>query len=213
MKIITLPARILLALLALSLVGACSEQAPYNALPPGSVVLAFGNSVTFGTGAAQGEDYPTQLAQKTGWQVINAGIPGDTAKQARERIETALAQHQPALVLVELGGNDFLRQRQPGAVKADLLAILLSIERHGAQALLIAVPRLSMLRASIGALEDSPIYRELAEETSVLLIDSIFSDVLSEEALRADRIHPNAAGYARFSDDLVTHLTKAGLLY
>lgn len=78
-------------------------------------VLAFGDSVTFGTGAAPAEDWPSRLAAMTRWSVINAGIPGDTAEAAIGRIEALLEEHQPALVIIEIGGNDFLRRRPPSA--------------------------------------------------------------------------------------------------
>ena len=61
-------------------VAACGKKQKLNTLPPGSKVLAFGDSVTFGTGAAPGEDWPTRLAGLTSWQIVNAGIPGDTAE-------------------------------------------------------------------------------------------------------------------------------------
>ena len=200
-----------LCFFALILLSGCDEESPHTTLHPGSVVLAFGDSVTYGTGAGRGEDYPSRLAQSSGWTVINAGVPGDTAEQARERIEPLLDEHSPSLVIVSLGGNDFLRQRPPVAVKEDLRAIVQAVRGAGALPVLVAVPRLSLLRATIGALADSPIYAELAEEEGLLLVEGVFSAVLSEEALRADPIHPNAAGYQKFSAGLFDALHEAGL--
>ncbi|MEH6583285.1 MAG: GDSL-type esterase/lipase family protein [Halioglobus sp.] len=205
-----IPCSLLAAFLLLLLLG-CQQEPRYTALEAGTTVLAFGDSVTYGVGADKGEDYPTLLAQRTGWKVVNAGISGDTAQRATERLGALLAQHQPALVLVELGGNDFLRQRQASRVKADLLAILEESNASGAITALIAVPKLSVLRASVGALSDSPIYAELAEETGALLVADVFAEVLSEDALRADQIHPNAAGYLQFTKALLEELTIAGL--
>jgi acyl-CoA hydrolase len=123
-----------------------------------------------------------------------------------------LDQYQPVAVLVELGGNDFLRQRSESAVKEDLRAILNSIRDYGALPILVAVPRFSMLRATVGALSDSTIYAELADEEGVPLISGALSAVLSDESLRADPIHPNAAGYARLADEMADSLTASGLL-
>lgn len=192
--------------------GACSESQRYTPLQPGSVVLAFGNSVTWGTGARRGEDFPSLLAHRSGWQVVNAGVPGDTAAAARERIDALLQQHSPALVIVELGGNDFLRKRPDDQVSADLRAILRAVREHGAIPVLIAVPRMSLLRASVGALKDAPLYARLAEEEGVLLVPEVFSAVLSRESLRADAVHPNQAGYAVLADGLAIALREAGLL-
>ena len=190
---------------------ACGKSPSHAPLAPGSTVLAFGDSVTYGVGAGTGEDYPTLLAQDTGWTVGKAGISGDTAQNAKHRLGELLARHQPDLVLVELGGNDFLRKRQPAEVKADLLAILRESVSSGAVTVLIAVPRLSIMRASMGMLSDSPIYAEPAEATGALLVPDIFADILSDDRLRADRIHPNAIGYRQFTDELLDALADAGL--
>ena len=71
----------LAATLALApLLGACSKKSPrLQSLPAGATVLAFGDSVTYGTGAQAGQDWPSLLAGLSGWNVINAGIAGDTA--------------------------------------------------------------------------------------------------------------------------------------
>lgn len=199
-------------LLVVVLVMACSEESRYSPLAPGSTVLAFGDSVTRGTGADPGEDFPSLLAARSGWQVVNAGVPGDTAAAARERIGGLLRQHDPAMVIVELGGNDFLRKRPDDQVEADLRAILRAVQDHGAITVLVAVPRLSLLRASVGALKDAPLYERLAQEESVLLVPDVFSGVLSRESLRADTIHPNRAGYEAFEEGLAAALRRAGLL-
>jgi acyl-CoA hydrolase len=150
---------------------------------------------------------------ETGWSVINAGVPGDTAGQAVNRIGSLLDRHAPDLVIVELGGNDFLRQRPERQVKEDLRAILHTCRDAGIRTVLVAVPRLSLLRAGIGALADSPIYRELADEEQVPLIAGVFSDVISDDGLRADRIHPNARGYRELTSGFLRALQDIGLAH
>jgi acyl-CoA hydrolase len=204
--------RLLISLALLILLTACSDPTPdYQPLEQGAVVMAFGDSVTHGTGAGAGEDFPTLLAGDTGWQVVNAGVPGDTADKARERIEGLLQEHDPELVIVELGGNDFLRRQPPEQVKEHLREIIAAVRSAGAIPVLVAVPEFSVLGAAVGSLSDSPIYEELAEEEGILLIDDVFSQVLSEEHLRADRIHPNAQGYRQLADGIAEALTEAGL--
>lgn len=204
--------RWLLLFAALLLVGCGADTPRYGRLPPGSAVLAFGDSVTWGTGAAPGEDYPTQLATLSGWQIANAGIPGDMAQDARHRIADALEEHTPRLVLVELGGNDFLRRRPEAEVAEDLRAILRTIREAGAQPVLVAVPAFSPLGAATGNLKDAALYQRLAEEENVPLVASVFADVLSESKLRADAIHPNAAGYRRMAEGIAAALEAHGLL-
>lgn len=200
-------------LLGLALLPGCARDEPhYPALPAGSVVLAFGDSITHGTGAAAGQDFPSRLAGYTGWRVINAGRPGELARDAVHRIGAELERYGPALVIVELGGNDFLRQRPAPQVKEELAGILRAVRQGGAVPVLVAVPRLSLARAALGALADSPIYAELAEEEGVLLYAGGLSQILSEPDLLADRIHPNARGYEALARGLVDYLAGAGLV-
>lgn len=199
-------------LLGLLMISACGKAPSYAPLPPGSTVLALGDSITHGTGAGPGQNYPAYLADISGWHIINAGLPGDTAQGALSRHEDLLARHRPAAVIIELGGNDFLRKRQPGEIKADLDRIISRVKASGAQPILVAVPAFSVFRASIGALEDSPIYQALAEEHELILIDNLLADILSDPALRADPIHPNARGYRALAEGLAAALADTGLL-
>ena len=202
----------LLASTLLMVVAACSERPAFAPLAEGAVVLAFGDSITYGTGADGALNYPAYLSRETGWQVINAGVPGDTANGARDRIGPLLTEHRPDMVIVELGGNDFLRQRPAGQVKEDLRAILRDIAAADALAVLLAVPRLSLLRATTGTLADAELYRALADEEGILLLEDVLSDVLSEDSLRADPIHPNTLGYERLAKSVQEDLRSAGLL-
>ncbi len=202
--------RLLLAA-AGALLAACGKAPKQPRLAPGSTVLAFGDSVTYGTGAGPGEDWPTRLAAATGWRVINAGLPGDTAAAAGERLPPLLAAEPPALVIVELGGNDFLRRRPSTAVKEDLRQIVRRAVASGARVVLVAVPELSLLGALTRRPSDSPIYRELADEEGIPVIESVFSDILGQPELCADQIHPNAEGYRRMADGLLAGLRRIGL--
>ena len=205
-------ARLCLLAFLLLVVPACGDRDRFKPLPPGSTVLAFGDSVTAGVGADGGGNYPARLAAATGWTVVNGGLSGDTARGAGKRLAPLLAAHHPALVIIELGGNDFLRQTPAARVHTDLQDVIREASASGAEVALVAVPRLSLLRASVGALADSPIYAQLAEEEGVLLVPAIFSEVLSDPELRADEIHPNARGYEQLADGILAELTKAGLV-
>lgn len=198
--------------LALLVLAGCSRGPAYQTLESDAVVLAFGNSVTHGTGAGGAATYPALLSERTGWRVINAGVPGDTARKARGRIAALLKEHDPALVIVELGGNDFLRQHPQEQVKEDLRSIVRSIRDAGTTPVLIAVPHLSLLRATTGTLSDADLYRQLADDMDVMLVDDVLSDVLSDDYLRADPIHPNARGYEQLTEGIIAGLRSAGLL-
>ena len=207
-----LPVFSLLPLLLALWLAACGKVPTLAPLPPGAVVLAFGDSVTFGTGAAPGADYPTQLGALTGWDVRNHGVPGDTAQAARERIRTAIDETRPALVIVEIGGNDFLKKRPEAAVREDIRAILNVVRAGNVPAVLVAVPKLSLFGAVAGRLEDSPIYAALAEEARLPLVANVFAEVLSDPSLKADPIHPNAPGYRWLAEGIADQLRRSGLL-
>lgn len=196
---------------ALALLSACRQATTGVRVAPGQTVLAFGDSVTYGTGAGPGEDWPSLLAAKTGWQIVNAGVPGDTAQAARSRLAPLLRAHRPALVIVELGGNDFLRRRAHEAVQEDLRAMLQAARAAGAQAVLVSVPELSLLGALSRRLSDADLYADLAREEKVPLVPDVFSDVLSNPALRADHVHPNAAGYREMAMRLHAALVEQGI--
>lgn len=204
--------RLLLSILFSLFLAACGSGPKLATLPAGSSVLAFGDSVTFGTGAAPGEDYPRQLAALTGWTVHNGGIPGETADAAKARIRAAIEETRPTLVIVEIGGNDFLRRRPASAVKEDIRAILKAVQESGAQAVLVAVPELGLLSAVSGRLSDADLYAELAKEERVPLVESVFSGILSDPALRSDAVHPNANGYRKLAEGIATSMKRAGLL-
>jgi acyl-CoA thioesterase-1 len=204
--------RTLLALgLAGSLVVGCGKSTKFVAIPPGATVLAFGDSVTFGVGAATGEDWPSLLASKTGWNVVNAGISGDTAENGKTRIQGLLTEHRPALVVVEIGGNDFLRRKPPVRVKEDVHEIIKAIRSFGAQAALVSVPELSVLGVLANRPSDSPIFEELAKEEGVALVPDVFSETLARPELCADKIHPNALGYQFMASGIHARLQKVGL--
>lgn len=189
---------------------ACGSRQKLSALPRGSRVLAFGDSVTYGTGAGPGEDWPTLLSELTGWQIINAGVSGDTAEAGKSRLPSLLDEHKPALVIIEIGGNDFLRRRSASDVKQDLKTMVAAVRSANAQPLLIGVPEMSLL-AAFGKPGDSPIYAEISKEDKVPLIPNVFSDILSRPELCADKVHPNAAGYRRMADNIRAALKESGL--
>ncbi|MCW5636825.1 MAG: arylesterase [Rubrivivax sp.] len=194
---------------------ACSGRKPVRGQPvaAGATVLALGDSLTFGTGAGgeQGS-YPAVLARLTGWQVVNAGVPGDTTVDVLARTPALLEAHRPSLVLLGIGGNDLLRRVDEAAIRANLLRLVEHVRGSGAQLVLIAVPRPSLAAKVTGSLSDHPMYGELAEAQRIPLHRQGWAEVLADDRLRSDTIHANAAGYEQFARGLVATLRAAGML-
>ncbi|WP_371258275.1 GDSL-type esterase/lipase family protein [Curvibacter sp. PAE-UM] len=204
----------MLGALALAvLLSACGKRTPKaQALPAGSTVLALGDSLTAGVGATADMAYPAVLQSLTGWQVVNGGVSGDTSAQALSRLPALLQEHQPALVIVSIGGNDFLRQMSAAGAKDTIREVCRAARAGGAQVLLVAVPQASLLAAGTGSLKDHPLYAELAEELKLPLHADGWATVLSNPSLRADSVHANAQGYRQFAEGLVQTLRRVGWL-
>ena len=134
------------------------------------------------------------------WQIINASISGDTSANARARLPRALASHEPAVVLLALGGNDGLRGLSLAAMKSNLDAMISSVQEAGAQVLLIGV----QLPPNYGPRyteKFQAIYHELARERDIKLLPSLVDGIGTEQNLmQVDGIHPNAVAQPLIRD-------------
>jgi lysophospholipase L1-like esterase len=207
-----LPRRRLLmgaAACALLLASGCSKSGKSRAqtLPKEATLLCLGDSLTFGYGAAAGASYPEQLEALTGHVAKNAGINGDTSEGALARLPGLLAGNAPGLVLLSIGGNDFLRKWPEQRTRAALTQ-LVQTAAASAQVVLIAQPRPELMAAALGSLNDHAVYAEVAETTGVPLFEGGWAHVLSRVELRSDQIHANSEGYKVFAERLAGWLRK-----
>ena len=195
------------ALLAAALT-ACSKTAPHAALPAGSTILALGDSLTAGYAADAEAAYPAVLASLTGWQIINGGVSGNSSAQALARLP-ALMRRQPQLVLVSIGGNDFLRKVPEADTRSNIRQIVQQIKAAGVPAVLVAVPYFTT-GALFGRLSEHPMYEELAAELNVPLFKGAWAEVLGNKKLKSDQIHANAQGYRVFAEKMWAFLKQQG---
>lgn len=193
------------------LLSACGKKVPKAAaIPAGATVLALGDSLTQGVGASADAAYPSMLAERTGWKVVNAGVSGETSCQIAERLSGLLDEHQPSLVILCAGGNDWLQRKSAQGVQSDINRMLQLCKSKAIPVLLVAVPELSLSAALTGRMKDHAIYQTLSKDNKVALLAEAWSEVLSNSALRADQVHANAAGYARFTELLGAQLKASG---
>lgn len=199
--------RILCVTLLLLVLAGCSREPSLPPLAGDAVILAFGDSLTYGTGAAAEQSYPAVLEQLSGRRVINDGVPGEETAGGLARLADALDEYRPQLLILCLGGNDFLRKKPAADIMQNLEQMVMLSRAQGVPVLLLGVPR-----PAIFGLESAPLYHELAERLMLPLEADAIPAVLADRALKADPIHPNAAGYRRIAEAIHAKLRSSGAL-
>ena len=195
-------------LLAISvLLGACGDKEPPFRLADDAVLLAFGDSITWGTGAKRQQSYPAILSDLTGHRVINAGIPGEVTAQGKQRLPALLDKHKPGLLILCHGGNDLLRRFSPAVTRNNLEAMIDSATQRNIPVLLIGVPSFGLL-----FLEANEMYNLVAEKYALLYAGKVLPRVESDPDLKSDRIHPNAEGYRQIAVAVQKLLQDTGAL-
>ncbi|HEV2722751.1 MAG TPA: arylesterase [Thermoanaerobaculia bacterium] len=155
----------------------------------GTNIVAFGDSLTAGYGAKRGEDYPSRLSAILGQPVINAGVSGDTTASALPRLDADVLGRDPRIVIVGLGGNDFLQSVPVATTEANLREIVHKIEGGGAMVILLGF-RFPSITADYEAM-----YKRVAKDEGCLLVAGPLRGILNDSSLKSDAIHPNARGY------------------
>jgi lysophospholipase L1-like esterase len=197
-----------LLVLFLLFLGACSGDAPhFTPLDGDAVILAFGDSITYGSGATAEQSYPARLERLSGREVINAGIPGELTAQGLKRLSHTLDEYSPQLMILCLGGNDMLRKKSPSEIKANLEEMVRLSRARGVPVLLLGVPR-----PAIFGLKSADFYYNVAERLALPLEAEVIPEVLSEKAHKSDPIHPNAEGYRLIAEAVYQKLKETGAL-
>lgn len=169
------------------LLAACGGSEPVTL--SGENIICFGDSLTYGTGAAQNKSYPAQLSAMIDQPVINAGIPGNTTADGLERLETDVLEKSPRIVLITLGGNDLKNGVHKDVAFMNLKTIIEAIQAEGGLVVLGGV-KFIILDKGYGEM-----YKKLAKETDIILMPNILGGLIGKDKYMSDPIHPNGAGY------------------
>ncbi|MCJ7616203.1 MAG: GDSL-type esterase/lipase family protein [Desulfobacterales bacterium] len=190
--------------LLLFFLSGCDWTAPrINQLKPGSVILAFGDSLTSGVGAGIDDSYPAILEKIIGCKVINEGVPGELSGQGLARLQHIIDKYQPDLVILCHGGNDLLQRRNERSIVDNLEKMIQIIKDRGIDIVLIGVPTPSL------GFANTRFYYNLAKKYNIPYEGSILDEILSNNAHKSDLIHPNAKGYKKLAESIANLIVSS----
>jgi acyl-CoA thioesterase-1 len=171
-----------------------------NLAAPGDRLVFFGNSITQGYGVRPEEAFPALVAQALGVPFANAGVAGDTMGAGLARMERDVLSHGPRLVVVEFGGNDFLRRVPVEETLRHLEAIVATLVREGAMVVILEI------QVGLGGDPYFAGYHAVANRYGAMLIPDVMRGIFASADMRADTIHPNAKGHRFLAERVATAL-------
>jgi acyl-CoA thioesterase-1 len=195
-----------LALALFAALAGCGRSPQLAPLARDAVVLAFGDSLTYGTGAGEAQSYPAQLEQLIARRVVRSGVPGEVTAAALARLPGALEAHAPKLLILCIGGNDFLRNLSKSAAAQNVRAMVALAKARGIDVLLIGTPEKGI------TVTPPAFYAEIAEAYDIPYEGKVIGQVLRDNALKSDPIHPNAQGYRLIAVRVAELLREAGAI-
>jgi lysophospholipase L1-like esterase len=184
----------------------CSDNAKLQPLGKNSTILAFGDSLTYGTGTSREKAYPAVLQTLIQRKVINAGVPGEITEKGLLRLPGLIRQYQPDLIIICHGANDIIRKLDISQAKHNIQQMIDLAKQNNSQVLLIAVPEFSLF------LNTSPIYQVLAENNQLPIENNILSEIIANNSLKSDHVHPNAHGYQLLAESIDLLLKQSAAL-
>jgi acyl-CoA thioesterase I len=203
---VPVPRLVIAIALAAAAAAGCGEPARLPRLSDDAVLLAFGDSLTFGTGATAEQSYPAQLEALIGRRVVRAGVPGEVSAQALARLPGELDEHAPRLLLLCIGGNDFLRRLGGPQAEKNVRAMVELAKTRGVEVLLIGTPEPGL------SVTPPSFYASIASDFALPYEEAAVAEVLRNASLKSDPIHPNAAGYRLIAERIAERLRKSGAI-
>ncbi len=194
--------RTILALLVLGLLSA----GPSRAAGPAPVLLVFGDSISAGYGLPPGKGWVSLLAERLkaegySYTVVNGSVSGDTTAGGRARLPTFLKEHKPAIVVLELGGNDALRGGKLADTRANLEAMVAATQSARAKVLIIGM-QVPPNYGPAYAREFNALFADVAKARRTALVPAFFEGFGDDLTLfQPDRIHPNVRAQPRLLDN------------
>ncbi len=160
----------------------------------GTDIIAFGDSLVQGVGASSSDtNFISVLSKKIGKPIINLGVSGNTTQDGLNRLNQ-LDRYKPKVVIILLGGNDYLRKVSKETTFSNLRKIIQDVHARGATVLLLGV-RGGIIKDNF----DSD-FENLADEYNTAFVSNVLSGLITNREYMSDEIHPNDKGYAKIAD-------------
>ncbi len=198
--------RLVLLIFIFFLASCSSSDHPLKPLTPAAVVVAFGDSLTAGSGTSPSSSYPNVLSKLISRRVVNAGVPGETTAEGLKRLPGVLEKYHPQLVILCLGGNDMIRKVADQKISDNLFHLVTMIKQSGAEVLLLAVPKPKII------LTAPDFYQSIADEEKVPVMMNTLPELLGEKKYKSDAIHLNATGYRLLAEAIFKKLRQLGAI-
>ncbi|MEK7569588.1 MAG: GDSL-type esterase/lipase family protein [Patescibacteria group bacterium] len=173
-----------------------------NFPPKEGIIIAFGDSLVEGVGATEGNAFPAKLGKLVGEPILNMGHAGDTTEDGLRRLTEVLSEN-PRIVLLLLGGNDFLGKIPAEQTFINLDKIIARLQESGVLVILLGV------RGGFLTDQYDQRYEELAKKRGALYVPNVLKGLLSHDEFMSDSIHPNDAGYKKIAEKIYPVLQKA----
>jgi len=179
---------------------------------PGKIVVV-GDSLSAGYGVNNEQGWVSLLQRRLSengydFDVINASVSGDTTAQGLSKFPAVLQRHRPAIVIIELGGNDGLRALAVDMIRQNLSQMIQLSQAKKTKVLLVGT-RLPPNYGPVYTSSFEAIYAELAKKHQIELVPFLMQDVATQnDLMQDDGIHPNAAGHRIMLNNLWPQLEK-----
>lgn len=167
----------------------------------GKNIVCFGDSITKGKGVELDQSYPAALAKMTNYPVINAGINGDISSEAIKRVQTDVLEREPLLVIIEFGGNDYLNKISLEETVKNTEEMIKLVQAKGAMVAIVDISNVLFMG------EYRQEFKRLSKKYRTIFIPKILEDIVTNEQLKSDAIHPNARGYK-----IIAHRVYRGII-
>jgi acyl-CoA thioesterase I len=197
---------LILIVVAALILSACSKSPKIAPLSNSATILAFGDSLTFGTGATPETSYPAVLKNLIGMNVVAHGVPGEVSADGLRRLTEVLDEVKPALLILCHGGNDFLQKKPETEAAANVRAMVSLAKNKGISVIIIATPKPGF------SVTPPDFYAEIAKEFSIPIESKVLREILTDNSLKSDLVHPNAAGYKLIAERVAELLRKSGAI-